>query len=137
METIIALNMAEENKGGKMLKKACFMLFALLFIAAAAWADHGCFAVTAYNDFGESEYSNVVCTSDAEVNVDVLPGGTVVLGWNVSAGASGYKVYYRRAEAENWALPVDVGNVLTYPVPAAAIFCPADTAITGAVVNNP
>lgn len=98
-----------------------FMIATFFFVGTvnAQATKIGCFAVTAYNNYGESGYSEIICTIDS-----VAVGATVTLAWNAVAEADGYKCYYRTDTTSDWQAPIDVGNQLTCPIPAAAIFAP-------------
>ena len=79
----------------------------ILLFAAPALAEMKYFAVTAYNDFGESGYSD-------EVNCDLgADWQQVVLQWNGVPEATGYKVYYGGA-TRDYKTPKDVGNSTTH-----------------------
>lgn len=62
-------------------------LFLTIFPLNAAAAE-GSFVVTAFNEFGESGYSE-------EVSCDMQPGQTVTVAWNSCTGATGYNLYYK------------------------------------------
>lgn len=102
------------------------VIFFIFLFMGNAWAQEeegkiGCFAVTAYNNYGESGYSEIVCSPR------IFPGNTVTLAWNAVIDATGYKLYYRKDTESDWKAPIDVLNKLTCPVPAGIIFVPGCT----------
>lgn len=65
------------------------LLFCIGLLTGVADAKSACFVVTAFNEFGESEFSEEVCC-------DMVAVGTIAtLTWNAVAGATGYNLYYR------------------------------------------
>jgi hypothetical protein len=83
--------------------------------------DDACFAVTAYNTFGESGYSEEVCSGPFAFVIT----SKVTLAWNASPNADGYKVYFKKQGETNWSSigGKDVGNVLTVDITACELFC--------------
>jgi len=59
----------------------------LVLIPYLVHAEMRYFAVTAYNDFGESAYS-------VEVSRDLNKGESITLQWNEIARADGYRLYW-------------------------------------------
>ena len=76
---------------------------ALILWASVASAEMRYFAVTAYNDFGESAYSG-------EASCDLERGQSVTLQWTASDGATGYKMYWGKAP-RTYKPEIDVGDI--------------------------
>lgn len=75
---------------------------ALIFIPYLVYAEDRYFAVTAYNEWGESDYSE-------EISADIPDGSGCTLSWDTVSEADGYKVYWGKASRE-YGTPVDTGT---------------------------
>ena len=82
------------------------MGFILFGIAAYANAEMRYFAVTAYNDWGESNYSD-------ELVVDIPNGTGATLQWNSVPTATGYKVYWGKS-TQDYFPALDTGTETSY-----------------------
>lgn len=90
-------------------------------------------AVTAYNTFGESDFSNEISTQTIR-NIPAVPTLMSVVGgdqfvsiyWQAAAGATGYRVYYDEDvnnppyTPERGSAPFDVGNVTSIRITGLA-----------------
>ena len=76
------------------MKQIISGIIILLFLAGTAWAEERFFAVTAYNDFGESVYSEEVST---DVTRDVNKVGLL---WGPVTEATGYNIYWGKASRQ-------------------------------------
>jgi len=104
----------------KSLKVWILAVVALLMFCSLAHAEMRYFAVTAYNDFGESGYSE-------EVTCDLNRGGSVTLTWNSVDTATGYKLYWGK-ESGVYRPPIDTGEATTHTIiqlgsPTVTIIC--------------
>jgi len=80
----------------------------LILIPYMVYAEERYFAVTAYNDFGESGYSE-------EVISDLERGESVSLQWNAVDRATGYKVYWGKA-SRDYRPPIDVEDTTIHTI---------------------
>ena len=108
----------------RLIKRGIALCFCVSLLAGVAMAEDACFAVTAYNYYGESAKSEVICSS-----LDVNPLDTFVVSWDASENAAGYRVYYKQKDSTEWFGSIDVGDVTSVPIPAIftiSILCKAE-----------
>lgn len=92
----------------------------IMLIASVAYSAERYFAVTAYNDFGESTYSE-------EVSCNPDHGRLVTLQWNRVETATGYKIYWTTSSGAPYEHSEDLGDNDTHTF--IVVGCPGLTIV--------